>query len=237
MSEQLSFLKILCSLYSWGEYFSQFLRWFFATHFEDEEDVVITFVRSLKQVDIFVELGVSGLGGGVFGRWSGSSFCGANVLRAVGERIRARGVTSCGVVTGFSALEAAIFSDTFGLFSGGEFGWGDVVNIHGIRVSLGARERSGGLRMSSLKGLDVHFLCMESLGLFNPFIGGSGDDRHGKDHCGNSLINPQEELVNKGDVICDSSLASKVLEVGDILLESIVCNPIRAADGFLDEFG
>ena len=91
--------------------------------------------------------------------------------------------------------------------------------------------------MSSLMSLNMHLLHMEHFGFFNPFVDGGGDGRHGKDHCGNSLINPQGELVNEGDVISDSSFAGKVLEVGDVLLESIVYDPIRAVDGFLDEFG
>ena len=91
--------------------------------------------------------------------------------------------------------------------------------------------------MSFLKSLDMHFLHMECFGFFDPFIDGDGDGRYGKDHCGNSLINSQGELVNEGDVISDSSFAGKVLEVGDVLLESIACDPIRVADGFLDEFG
>ena len=74
----------------------------------------------------------------------------------------------------------------------------------------------------------MHFLCMECFGFFNPFVDGGGDDRHGKDHCGNSLINPQEELINEGDVVSDSSFAGEVLEVSDVLLESIICDPIRA---------
>ena len=90
--------------------------------------------------------------------------------------------------------------------------------------------------MSSLKSLDMHFLCVKCLGFFNPFIDGGGNDRHGKNHCGNSLINLQGELVNEGDVVSDSSLASEVLEVGDVLLESIACDPIRVANGLLDEF-
>ena len=77
----------------------------------------------------------------------------------------------------------------------------------------------------------------ECLGFFDAFVDGGGDDRHGKDHCDNSLINSQGELVNESDVISDSCLAGKVLEVGDILLEFIVCDPIRAANGLLDEFG
>ena len=78
---------------------------------------------------------------------------------------------------------------------------------------------------------------MECLGFFNPFIDGGGDDGHGEDHGGDSLINSQGELINKGDVVSDSSLASKVLEVGDVLLESMVYDPIRVVNGLLDEFG
>ena len=78
---------------------------------------------------------------------------------------------------------------------------------------------------------------MECLGFFDAFIDGGGDDRHGKDHCGDSLINSQGELVNESDVISNSCLVGKVLEVGDILLEFIVCDPIGAVNGLLDEFG
>ena len=93
------------------------------------------------------------------------------------------------------------------------------------------------MRASSLKGLDAHFLCMEGFGLLNPFVDSGGDGEHGKDHGGNSLVNLQEELVNEGKVISDSSLASEVLEVSDILLETIVSGSIRAANGLLDELG
>ena len=44
-------------------------------------------------------------------------------------------------------------------------------------------------------------------------------------------------MVNEGDVISDSSFAGEVLEVSDILLEYIVCDPIGASNGLLDEFG
>ena len=91
--------------------------------------------------------------------------------------------------------------------------------------------------MSSLKSLDMHFLCMEHLGFFGPFVDDGGDGRHGKDHCGDSLINPQGKLVNEDDVISDSSFAGKVLEVSDVLLKSIVCDPIEVADDLLDDFG
>ena len=78
---------------------------------------------------------------------------------------------------------------------------------------------------------------MKYFGLFDPFIDGGGDGRHEKNYCGDSLINPQEELINEGDIVSDSGFAGKVLKVGDVLLESIISDPIRVADGFLDEFG
>ena len=93
------------------------------------------------------------------------------------------------------------------------------------------------LRIFSSKGLDVHFLHMEDFGLLDPFVDSGGDGGHGKDHGGNLLVNPQGELVNEGNVVSDSSLAGEVLEVGDILLETIISGFIRAANGFLDELG
>ena len=83
----------------------------------------------------------------------------------------------------------------------------------------------------------MHFLCMESLGLLNPFVDSGGDGGHGEDHGGNSLINPQGELVDEGDIIGNSSLAGKILEVSDVLLESIVSGSIGAVSGFLNELG
>ena len=68
--------------------------------------------------------------------------------------------------------------------------------------------------MSFLKSLDMHFLCMECLGFFDPFVDGGEDGRHEKDYCGNLLINSQGELVNEDDVVSDSSFAGEVLEVG-----------------------
>ena len=93
------------------------------------------------------------------------------------------------------------------------------------------------MRASFSKGLDAHFLCMEGFGLLNPFVDSGGDGGHGKDHGGNLLVNPQGELVDEGNVIGYSSLASEVLEVGDILLETIVSGSIRVVNGLLDELG
>ena len=84
------------------------------------------------------------------------------------------------------------------------------------------REGRGGLGASSLKSLDVYLLCMKSLGLFNPFIDGGGNGRHGEDHGGDLLIDTKRELIDKGDVISNPGLAGKILKIYDILLESIM---------------
>ena len=93
------------------------------------------------------------------------------------------------------------------------------------------------MRASSSKGLDAHFLHMEGFGFLDPFIDSGGDGGHGKDHSGNSLVNPQGELVDEGNVVSDSSLAGEVLEVGDILLETIISGSVEAANGLLNELG
>ena len=93
------------------------------------------------------------------------------------------------------------------------------------------------MRASSLKGLDVHFLCIEGFGLLDPFVDSGGDGGHRKDHGGNSLVNPQGELINEGNVVGDSSLAGEVLEVSDILLKTIISGSVGVVNGFLDELG
>ena len=53
-----------------------------------------------------------------------SSFCVVNVLGVRGgDRgiVRARGVAGSGIVTGFSAMEVAAFSDAFDAFDGSKF--------------------------------------------------------------------------------------------------------------------
>ena len=90
--------------------------------------------------------------------------------------------------------------------------------------------------MSTSKCLDMHLLHMESLGFFNPFINSGRDGGHGEDHSGNLLINSQRELIDEGNVVHDSSLAGKVLEVCDVLLEIIIGGSIGEASGFLDKF-
>ena len=44
-------------------------------------------------------------------------------------------------------------------------------------------------------------------------------------------------MVNEGDVVGDTCFRSKVLEVGDIFLKTIVHDSIRAFERFLSQFG
>ena len=55
---------------------------------------------------------------------------------------------------------------------------------------MGTGEGGDGLRASSSKGLDAHFLRMEGFGLLDPFIDSGGDGGHGEDHGGKLLVNP-----------------------------------------------
>ena len=75
---------------------------------------------------------------------------------------------------------------------------------------------------------------MERLGFVNPIFDGGGDGRHRKDHSGNPLVQSKRELVNKGDVVSDSCFTGEILEVSDVLLETIVKGSIRAFDGSLN---
>ena len=88
--------------------------------------------------------------------------------------------------------------------------------------------------MSSLKSLNIHLLCMKGLGFFNPFVGGGGNGRHGEDHGGNLLVDIKRELIDKGDVVSNPSLAGEILKVCDIFLKSIICDFIRAVDGLFN---
>ena len=77
---------------------------------------------------------------------------------------------------------------------------------------------------------------MESLGFFDPFINSGRDGGHGEDYSGDLLINLQRELIDEGNVVHDSSLAGEILEVCDVLLETIIGGSIGEASGFLDKF-
>ena len=90
---------------------------------------------------------------------------------------------------------------------------------------------SGGMvnrrKSSTLQGKNLHLLGMEYFSLLNTFCNGSGDQRHGEKHCSKLLVKSKGELVNEGDILNDSCFGGKILEVGDILLESVIYDSIR----------
>ena len=81
---------------------------------------------------------------------------------------------------------------------------------------------------STFQSEDLHLLDMEYLSLFNPFCDSGRDRRHGENHGGELLVKSKGELVDEGNVISDSCFRSKILEVSDVFLESIVCDFIGA---------
>ena len=78
---------------------------------------------------------------------------------------------------------------------------------------------------------------MECLGLLNPGCHCGWDGCHGEDHGGELLVESKRELVNEGDFVGDPCSGREVLKVGDILLESVVSDPIRAFERLLSKFG
>ena len=91
--------------------------------------------------------------------------------------------------------------------------------------------------LSSLKGEDSHLLGMEDLGLINPSSTGGGDIGHGEDHRGNLLIYSKRELIDEVELVLDSCFERKVLEVGDISLETVISGSVILLEGLLHEFG
>ena len=75
---------------------------------------------------------------------------------------------------------------------------------------------------------------MERLGPINPILDCYGDGRHGENHGGNPLVQSERELVNESDVVDDSCFTGEVLEVGNVLLETIVKGSIGAFGGSLN---
>ena len=146
-------------------------------------------------------------------------------------------MTCGGIVASFPTAEAVVFLDALGMFGGGEFRQVNIINIHGIRVFLGVDEGGSGLEMTTSQGFDMHLLCVEHLCFLNPVVDGDGDKGHGKDHSGNTLVYAKGKLIDECDVVGDSGLACKVLEVSDVFLESIVSGSIKEAGGLLDELG
>ena len=89
--------------------------------------------------------------------------------------------------------------------------------------------------LSFFQGKDVHFLDMEDLCLIYPPLDGGGDGRHGEDHGSNLLVQSKRELVDEGELLFDSGLQRKMLEVGDVLLESIIGGAILFLERCLHE--
>ena len=75
---------------------------------------------------------------------------------------------------------------------------------------------------------------MERLGSINPIFDCSGDGRHREDHGSNPLVQSERELVNESDVVSDSCFTEEVLEVSDILLETVIKGSIRVFGGSLN---
>ena len=68
----------------------------------------------------------------------------------------------------------------------------------------------------------MYFLSVEDFSLINPPFDRSEDGGHRKDHAGDLLIQSERELANEGEFLLHSGLHGEVLEVGDVLLESVV---------------
>ena len=51
------------------------------------------------------------------------------------------------------------------------------------------------------------------------------------------LVESEGELVDEGDIVRDSCFRSKILEVGNVFLESVIHDPIRAFERLLGELG
>ena len=79
-----------------------------------------------------------------------------------------------------------------------------------------------GGNLSFSQGEDVHLLSVEDLRLIDPPFDSSGDGGHGEDHISNLLIKSERELADEGELLLHSGLHREILEVGDVLLESVV---------------
>ena len=120
-SKQLSFLKIPCleNFKSEG-YRSNFFRGFFIIHLQGGKDFFIAFPGGFEEIDIFIKLGLR-RSGNFLGRQG--SFSVANVLRTRSGRhgvIGMRGVTGGGIVASLATVKTTAFSNTSGMFCGGE---------------------------------------------------------------------------------------------------------------------
>ena len=102
---------------------------------------------------------------------------------------RGRSAAISSIVPGLPAPKALSFLHVLSSLDLGEFGQGDSVHIHGIRIVVRARWGMylGG-NSSFLQGEDVYFLGMEDLGLIDPPFDGRGDGGHGQDHISDFLV-------------------------------------------------
>ena len=73
-----------------------------------------------------------------------------------------------------------------------------------------------------VKGRGYISLDVEDLCLIDPPFDHNRDGRHGKDHISNLLIHSERELANEGELLLHSGLHGEILEVGDVLLESVI---------------
>ena len=76
---------------------------------------------------------------------------------------------------------------------------------------------------------------MEDLGLINPSLDGSGDQGHGQDHFGDLLIKSKRELTDEVKLVLGSGLHGEILEVSDVLLESVTGGAVLLLEGPLSE--
>ena len=87
------------------------------------------------------------------------------------------------------APKASSFLHALCSFDRGEFGQGDGIHIHSIRIVVRVRwEVCLGGNSSFSQGKDVHFLGVEDLGLINPPFDHRRDGGHGEDHIGDFLV-------------------------------------------------
>ena len=200
------------------------------------KDFCLILSLSLQRINIGFDWR-GGLGGG--SRGGGLGFGGANGL---GARVRSGWDTSgiiafVGAVAFLPAAEAKSFFDTSRSFCRGKLGERDSIDVHSVGVMGSARGMNGRGESSSFQCKDTHFLCMEYLGLFDPFGDSGRDRRHEEDHSGKLLVKSQGKLVDKGNVVRDTCLRGKVLKVGDVLLKAVISYAVWAFKGFLGELG
>ena len=71
--------------------------------------------------------------------------------------------------------------------------------------------------------------------MINPSFDGDGNSGHGEGHISDLLVQSKRKLANEGELFLYSGLHREVLEVSDILLESIVGGAILLLEGCLLE--